>query len=223
MTKSAAFLAAAAAAEDGEGSAEEAGPEGGTTKDDDDEENEDGMDEFGDLDDLDEGTYTTDEMAVMQRCMSLLVDTQGVIKLCLDGMTEVADALTPLTPPPASVFDESAEGMAAASAAEDSALACKEWVWRVMRCCEQIEGASVNFGAELYSPLENVRNTQHLYTVLKTAVTEALDLLTRGAQATSVTVTSTTSYRNLYSPATCAALDQQNANALSSSLTELII
>jgi hypothetical protein len=90
-----------------------------------------------------------------------------------------------------------------------------------MRCCEQIEGASVNFGAELYSPLENVRNTQHLYTVLKTAVTEALDLLTRGAQATSFT--STTSYRNLYSPATSAALDQQNVNALSSSLTGLII
>lgn len=222
MTKSAAFLAAAAAAEDEEeGDAEEVGPEGGTTNDDDDEENEDGMDEFGDLDDLDEGTYTVEEMAVMQSCMSLLVDTQGVIKLCLDGMTEVADALTPLTPPPASVFDESAEGMAAASAAEDSALACKEWVSRVMRCCEQIEGASVNFGAELYSPLENVRNTQHLYTVLKTAVTEALDLLTRGAQATSLT--STTSYRNLYSPATSAALDQQNVNALSSSLTGLII
>ena len=222
MTKSAAFLAAAAAAEDDEeGDAEEVGPEGETTNDDDDEENEDGMDEFGDLDDLDEGTYTVEEMAVMQSCMSLLVDTQGVIKLCLDGMTEVADALTPLTPPPASVFDESAEGMAAASAAEDSALACKEWVSRVMRCCEQIEGASVNFGAELYSPLENVRNTQHLYTVLKTAVTEALDLLTRGAQATSFT--STTSYRNLYSPATSAALDQQNVNALSSSLTGLII
>jgi hypothetical protein len=218
MTKSAAFLAAEG------GDAEEEGPEGGGAN----EEEDDSMDDFGDLDDLDEGTYTAEEMAVMQSCIALLVDTQEVVKLCLDGITEVADALTPLTPASAgagvvscTVFDdvESATGMAAISAAEDSALACREWVSRVVRCCEQIELASVNFGAELYSPLENVRNTQYLYAVLKTALLEALGLLTRGAQAT--TVTSGTVYRNLYSPATSAALDQQNVNALSSSLTGL--
>jgi len=178
--------------------------------------------EDDDMDDMDEGTYTPEELTVMKGCMALLLDTQGVLKLCLDAMTEVADALTPLTPAVSStVLDESPAGMAAASAAEDGALACKEWVARVVRMSENMEASAVSFGAELYSPLENARTTQNLYTVLKTAVVEALDLLSRGAQATSVNSASTTPYRNIYSQETSTAIDQYNVNALSSSLTGL--
>jgi len=185
--------------------------------------NEEEHEDMDDMDDMDEGTYTPEELVVMQSCLALLQDTQGVLKASLDGMTEVADALIPLIPlTPAvnnTVFDESPAGMAAASAADEDILACKEWVARVVRTAEQVELAAVNFGAELYSPLENVRTTQNLYTGLKTAVGEALDLLSRGAQATTVNCAIT--YRNIYTQATNTAIDQYNVNALSSSLTGL--
>ncbi len=162
--------------------------------------------------DEDEGSYTADELQIMQSCMNLLRMAHGVLRVSLDAMTEVGDALSPLNSS-ASVFTGINDSIQPANA-QGPDLACQEWIERVVKGTEVVEFAAVTFGAELYSPLEDVHVTRQVYSDLQESLQRQLDLLTRGSQMT-------TSYRTLYSTATNAALDEQSVALISLTISTL--
>ena len=178
-------------------------------KDEDEDEDDDEM-----FEDFDEGSYTPEELLAMRDCMCLLDHVHAVVRLCLDAVTEAADSLTPLTAAVVAAGGGASTVFDASLADQVRVEACQAWVARIIQKVEDTEVASVSFGAELYSPLEDVARTYSLYNGLRTSVSELIALVTQTEESVHERI-SRTEFRSLLSAATNTGLDDQSAGLLS--------
>ena len=169
-------------------------------------------------DDDDEGTYTTEELEAMHGYLDLLRESKTVLKVALDASTEASDLLHPLTQEndtTATVFDSKVNiGVAGDEISSCGAVyACRRWVSCVVRQAGVIDSNLVDFGSELYSPLEDEQVTSHKFTTLKDAVQEMLTLLKYGLPASGPEEVGA-SFRQMYSEKTNGTIDTASLNMI---------
>ncbi len=101
--------------------------------------------------------------------------------------------------------------------------ACRHWVSEVMNQINILDKYIVEYGCDLYSPLEDEQTTSHKYNAVKETVQEIIHLLKYGVPSTSHNTDSVTTtfegFRHMYSESSNDALDTVSLNMIALIIT----